>query len=287
MFNKLIELYTKGDLAQLSSCILHSSSWKQHDFTAYGHMQIESQWLNSLEQFGFLQLKNKQTVKSEKLSALYFELATNSVNKPISLSFFFEHNQTHIKKLHCIVDSLASTQSEYQDVSQLMGQLPAVDPLQLSQFDHQLHPQSYHATPSDFCDLPENTEALINQWWNIWQEKQFADFELIYDAKSKINIAGLGNSKGNKSLRAFHINMHNRINRSYCQIENICYDSQQNTAAIQWQIEGDYLFNEDIKRIRVPVLSFITIKDNVIVQEQLQIDWLSLCKRFQLTYPVI
>ncbi|PAJ76280.1 hypothetical protein CJF42_00900 [Pseudoalteromonas sp. NBT06-2] len=287
MFNKLIALYTKGDLAQLSSSILHSTSWKQHDFTAYGHMQIESQWLKSLQQFGFLQLKNQQTVKSDKFSALYFELAADSANRSISLSFFFEHNQTHIKKLHCIVDSLLSTQFKHKDVSKLIKQLPAVDPLQLSQFDHQLHPQSYHAIPSDFCDLPEDTEALLNQWWHIWQEKQFADFELIYNAKSKINIAGLGNSNGYKSLRTFHINMHNRINRSYCQIENICYDSQQNTVAIQWQIEGDYLLNGDIKRIRVPVLSFITIKDNVIVQEQLQIDWLSLCKRFQLTYPVI
>ena len=70
MFNKLIDLYTKGDIAQLSQSILHSTSWKQHDFTAYGNMQIEKLWLKSLEQFGFLTLSKKQVVQGKEFSAI-------------------------------------------------------------------------------------------------------------------------------------------------------------------------------------------------------------------------
>ena len=106
MFSKLIELYTRGDIAQISSSILHSTSWKQHDFTAYGNMQIEKLWLKSLEQFGFLTLSKKQTVKGEEFSALYFELTNDETNQSVSISFFLEHNNVHIKRLHCIVDTV-------------------------------------------------------------------------------------------------------------------------------------------------------------------------------------
>ena len=97
MFNKLIELYTRGDIAQLSPNILHSTSWKQHDFTAYGNMQIKKQWLKSLEQFGFLTLSKKQTVQGEGFSALYLELTNDETQQSVSLTFFLAHNNIHIK----------------------------------------------------------------------------------------------------------------------------------------------------------------------------------------------
>ena len=109
MFDKLIELYTKGDIAQLSQGILHSTSWEQHDFTAYGNMQIQKSWLKSLEQFGFLTLSKKKIVREQEFSAIYFELGTeNNENneKYISVTLFFEHNDAHIKRLHCIIDTV-------------------------------------------------------------------------------------------------------------------------------------------------------------------------------------
>jgi len=287
MFSKLIELYTRGDIAQISSSILHSTSWKQHDFTAYGNMQIEKLWLKSLEQFGFLTLSKKQTVKGEEFSALYFELTNDETNQSVSISFFLEHNNVHIKRLHCIVDTVRLAKLLNITTDQVIAALPSSDPLFLSQFDHQMHPQSYHAMPSDICDMPKEINQVMTQWWSIWQEKHLAGFENIYHADAEVNIAGFGTSQGYAALRQFQLKLHNRMNRNYCQLEQLCVDKNQNTVAIQWHIDGDYLENNTIKRIRIPVISVIRLENNLIVEEQFQVDWLAICKGFNLSYPFV
>ncbi len=285
MFNKLIDLYTKGDIAQLSQSILHSTSWKQHDFTAYGNMQIEKLWLKSLEQFGFLTLSKKQVVQGKEFSAIYFELSTDNEEKSISLTLFLEHNNAHIKRLHCVIDTTKLAQLLALTPEQVITQLPAPDPLFLSQFDHQIHPQSYHAIPQDVCKMPNGVNQTITQWWNIWQEKHFASFARIYTPNAEINVAGIGSSHGFFALRKFQLKLHNRMNRSYCQLEHICFDSDKASVAVQWHIDGDYLEGDTIKRIRIPVISIIELKDNMIVAEQFQVDWLAICKGYSLTYP--
>ncbi|NQY89716.1 MAG: nuclear transport factor 2 family protein [Colwellia sp.] len=287
MFNNLIELYTRGDIAQLSSNILHSSSWKQHDFTAYGNMQIEKLWLKSLEQFGFFTLSKKQTVQGKEFSALYFELKNDEANQSVSITFFLEHNNIYIKRLHCIVDTVRLAQLLNLTPEQVIAELPSPDPLFLSQFDHQMHPQSYHARPSDICDMPKDIDQVITQWWSIWQEKHLASFEKIYHTDAQVNIAGFGSNQGYQALRQFQLKLHNRMNRNYCQLEQLCVDEQQNTIAIQWHIDGDYLENDTIKRIRLPITSIIRLENNLIVDEQLQVDWLALCKGFNLSYPFV
>lgn len=287
MFNNLIELYTRGDIAQLSSNILHSTSWKQHDFTAYGNMQIEKLWLKSLEQFGFLTLSKKQTVQGDEFSALYFELTNDEANQSVSITFFLEHNNVHIKRLHCIVDTVSLAKLLNLTPAQVVVALPSPDPLFLSQFDHQMHPQSYHAMPTDICDMPKGIDQVITQWWNIWQEKHFGSFEKIYHADAQVNIAGFGTNQGYGALIQFQLKLHNRLNRNYCQLEQLCVDEKQNTIAIQWHIDGDYLENDTIKRIRLPITSIIQLENNLIVDEQFQVDWLALCKGFNLSYPFV
>ena len=287
MFSQLIELYTKGDLAQLSANILHSTAWKQHDFTAYGNTQIEKLWLKNLEQFGFLQVTERQEVQGEQFSALYIELSNEDKSERVSIAFFFEHNKLYIKKLHCIVDTLALAKLLQQDVATITNALPASDPLLLSQFDHQLHPQSYHASPNDIANLPECMKDTVNKWWNIWQEKQLANFNKIYNNKALIHIAGLGNSEGFHELRSFHLKLHNRMSRSYCQLETISFNEAQNSVAIKWHVDGDYNDKSDIKRIRIPFISILTIKNGLVVQEYLQADWLSLYKQYKLSYAFV
>lgn len=286
MFDQLIELYTKGDIKQLSNKLLHSSAWKQHDFTAYGNMQTEKLWLSSLEQFGFLTLMKKLTVHGSTYSSIYFELSNQEENK-VSVSCFFEHNNTHIKRLHCVVDTLALSKLLNKTPQQVMSLLPTPDPLQLSQFDHQLHPQSYHAMPSDVADLPKEINDTVSQWWSIWQEKQLINIDKVYSSQAKIDIAGMETSQAPSTLRNFQLKLHNRMNRSYCQLEHICFDEAQNTVAVQWHIDGDYLDAGTIKRIRIPVLSLLTLDNNAIVEEQLQVDWLAVCKSFNLSYPFV
>jgi hypothetical protein len=77
------------------------------------------------------------------------------------------------------------------------------------------------------------------------------------------------------------------MNRNYCQLEQLCVDEKQNTVAIQWHIDGDYLENNTIKRIRIPVISVIRLENNLIVEEQFQVDWLAICKGFNLSYPFV
>lgn len=287
MFNKLIELYTQGDVAQLSSSILHSTSWRQHDFTAYGNMQIEKLWLKSLEQFGFLTLTKKLTVDGNEFSAIYFELANDDTQQSVSLTFFLEHNNTHIKRLHCIIDTVKLSQLLNLTPEKFVDELISPDPLFLSQFDHQMHPQSYHAVPSDICTLPDNIAPTITQWWNIWQEKHLASFEHVYHDDVIVNIAGIGSNTSYVALRHFQLKLHNRMNRSYCQLEHMCIDEKQNTVAIQWHVDGDYLNGNSIKRIRIPVTSILHIENQKIIEEQLQVDWLAICKSFSLPYPFV
>jgi hypothetical protein len=287
MFNHLIELYTKGDLAQLSANILHSTAWKQHDFTAYGNTQIEKLWLKSIEQFGFLQVTERQEIQGEQFSALYIELSNEDKSEKVSIAFFFEHNKLYIKKLHCIIDTLALAKLLQQDVATITSALPASDPLLLSQFDHQLHPTSYHASPNDIADLPESLKDTVNKWWIIWQEKQLANFNKIYDSKALIHIAGFGKNEGFDNLRSFHLKLHNRVNRSYCQLETISFNEAQNSVAVKWHVDGDYNENNIIKRIRIPFISILNIRSGLIVKECLQADWLSLCKQYKLAYPFV
>lgn len=287
MFKELIELYTRGDIKALSSKILHSTSWKQHDFTAYGNMQIGKLWLKSLEQFGFLTLSKQQTVQGKEFSALYFELTDDESNQSVSVTLFFEHNKAHLKRLHCIVDTIKLSKLLNLTPAQVIAELPSPDPLLLSQFDHQMHPQSYHAVPSDICDMPKEINQAITHWWNIWQEKHLASFEKIYHSNAMVSISGFGTHPGYTALRQFQLKLHNRMNRNYCQLEHMCFDEKHKTIAIQWHIDGDYLENNTINRIRIPVTSIIRLENNLIVEEQFQVDWLAICKGFNLSYPFV
>ena len=104
MFQALSDLYTLGELDQVKQKLLHTTSWKQHEFTAYGQSQIEKAWLSSIALFGFSHLLEKQFIKGEKHSAIFLKLA-NKNNDELSFSLIFEHNKDVIKRVNCIVDT--------------------------------------------------------------------------------------------------------------------------------------------------------------------------------------
>jgi len=287
MFKQLIELYTHGDLDKIRGNILHSTAWRQHDFTSYGNSQIEKQWLKSIEQFGFNQLESSLTVSGDNYSALCFELSNKNNEGHINISLFFEHNESHIKRVNCIVDTISLAQLMNVNNEELINILPIPDPLLVSQFDHQLHPQSNHAKPKDLVSLPSEMAAAVDRWWNIWQASQLAGFDTLYEKSAHVNIAGSGAKNSYEQLRNFRIKLSNALGRSYCQLENICFDPTEKTVAVSWQIDGDYLDNGIMKRIRIPVMSFLTIEDGKISGEKFQVDWLSLSKRFQLQTPLL
>jgi len=283
MFQELTDLYTLGDLDKIRSKILHSSSWKQHEFTAYGNAQIEKMWLKSLELFGFSKVVQSQFIDGKGTSALYLKLTKSQEKEPISLSIMFEHNQTHIKKVHCIVDTKSLTKLLQITEQALLPLLPSVDPLLISQFDHQLHPQSYHAVPSDICTLPANISSAVEAWWHIWQANQVASFNEIYAKDADIFIAGKDSRQNVEQLRNYKLYLNNRLGRSYCQLETISVDEKNSQVAISWQIDGDFQDIEKTKRLRVSAHTYLTIENGKITAEKLLIDWLAIQKRFQLT----
>lgn len=287
MFQELTDLYTLGDLDKIRSKILHSSSWKQHEFTAYGSAQIEKMWLKSLELFGFCTVVESQFIHGDGTSALYLTFVKSEDNIPISLSIVFEHNQTHIKKVHCIVDTKSVAKSLQITEQALLLLMPSADPLLISQFDHQLHPQSFHAQPGDVCSLPSNMINIIDAWWHIWQANQVASFNEIYAEDARIIIAGEDNPQNVGQLRNYKLRLNNRLNRSYCQLESIAVDKKHSQVAVSWQIDGDFQDGDKTKRLRLAVHTYLSIENGKITSERFVVDWLAIQKRFQLNNTLI
>jgi len=291
MFQALSDLYTLGELDQVKQKLLHTTSWKQHEFTAYGQSQIEKAWLSSIALFGFSHLLEKQFIKGEKHSAIFLKLA-NKNNDELSFSLIFEHNKDVIKRVNCIVDTQRLATFAQVSVDEILASLPTPDPLFISQFDHQLHPQSYHASPNDLAELPESMNEAISTWWSIWQANKVSAFNELYhdDATALIsgdNATGNSDTSAAQALRQFKLQLVNRVTRSYSQLEQIALDESANALAIAWSIDGDFIDDGVTKRVRIPVQSFLTIKDNKIVDEKLNIDWLALKKRFNLSNDIL
>jgi hypothetical protein len=168
-----------------------------------------------------------------------------------------------------------------------MVSMPVADPLFLSQFDHQLHPHSHHALPKDIADIPAEINDVLESWWSIWQANQMTAFNHIYDDSANLFIAGNQDNVTVVQLRNFKLKLINRVNRSYCQLEQIAIDAKGNSLALSWYIDGDITENNITKRVRIPVQSFLTIKNNKIIDEKLMVDWLAVKKRFQLSDNII
>jgi hypothetical protein len=286
MFKELTNLFTLGDLDNIRQDLLNTSSWKQHEFTAHGHSQIEKMWLNSIELFGFSKVIESQVIENDNLSALYLQLS-NSDGKLVSLSLIYEHNEQYIKRVNCIVDSKNLAKFSTISEQDLLTRLPSPDPLLISQFDHQLHPESFHALPNDVAALPDVINDVVQSWWHIWQENQLSSFKDIYLPTANISIAGFDEPRTIEQLRSYKLRLNNIISRSYCQLDEIAVDKNGQAVAVSWQIDGDFVDAGKTKRLRIPVQSFLTIENGKIVNEKLMIDWLSLEKRFSLTTSVL
>lgn len=283
MFNTLIELYTKGNITNLQNMLLHSSSWQQHGFTAYGETQIKNLWLNSLNDFGFGDINHKITVDDGKFATIYCLFATEDNQEPVRLIINFEHNNSHIKRVKCTIDSISYLNSLESNEQHFMANLPTADPIIISQFDHQQHPHTFHAQPSDIAELQEN-QQLINTWWQLWQCQQFPNIDDIYADDAQINLPSANASNKKQDLRNFILGLSHQLNRSYCQLERIVIDQQNcNNMSISWQIDADIEQNNNKVRVRLPVQTMLIIDQGKITKEEICIDWHAAMKQFNLS----
>lgn len=287
MFNALINLYTQGDIAGLQSKLLHSSAWQQHCFTAYGNTQISRLWMQNLNEFGFSELVSSEQIDNGEFSALLCCFKQNNNDKTIRVAFNFEHNGEFIKRVNCHLDSSSYSTYLQLDDEELMDNLPSADPLVIAQFDHQLHPQSFHANPSDLADLGSNEDS-VNAWWTIWQNQQFPIIKSIYAEDAIVSLPTPNTTNTTTSLRNFILSLGQTLNRSYCQLERVIVDkNNRDKIAIVWQIDADITENGDIIRIKVPVQSFLTLNNGLIKQEQIVIDWHAVMKRFNASTALV
>ena len=51
-FEVISGIYTEGNMQRIRELLLHSSSWQQGQFTAYGESQHSRLWINWLTQCG-------------------------------------------------------------------------------------------------------------------------------------------------------------------------------------------------------------------------------------------
>ncbi|TDF35626.1 hypothetical protein EYS14_19650 [Alteromonadaceae bacterium M269] len=276
MHKALSNLYTLGDFDTLREYLLHSSRWLQHNFTAFGYAQIEKQWLETIELLGDVSLTTKTLVPGEHFDALLLIFSNKEKNQTHRLGLILEHNETHIKQVHCIAD-IDNDNTAFS----LTEKLPDADPLHINQFDHQLHPCTSHAKPTDL--LGANGKEHLDNWWHLWQANQLASFTTCYESNAKITLAGKSEKLSVSDLRHFKIKLVNQFKRSYAQLERLCFDEKRNVLACTWQLDGDYVDAKTAKRVRINIMSFVQFSQHgQVAEECILIDWAALEKRFAL-----
>lgn len=289
MFNAFINLFCHGDINALKAKFLHTTSWLQHDSTAYGETQIGQLWLQSLQDFGFGELIESQRVNDGEFSALHCKFKGLNNENIVRVAFLFEHNQQYIKRVNSIFDSYRLLNYLQLQEEQLMARYPSPDPLIIAKFDHQLHPKSFHAIPTSICDKLNDTDGFVlDTWWSLWQKQNFPAISQIYSDDCKVDLPTPEITTSTYDLRNLALNLTLQLNRSYCQLEQVIVDlNNHGKIAILWQIDGDFNDNGNIIRIKLPVQSMLTIDNGKIIEESMMIDWHSAMKRFGLSQGII
>ena len=284
MIKAIIDLYTKADIEGLSSKLLRSSRWQQHHFTAMGALQAQPLWLSFLAQYGVSEcVSHTHSVGAER-ETLQLVLQPKKLKNPVRLTFIIKHNGTFIKSVKCVVDTLSLANNEYVNTtvnnSSVIPKLPKSDPIIVSDLDNQLHPTTFHATPSAICELPSHTARTLDNWWQIWQTNNLAQFETLYTPSATAVLAGNTQPQPISALLDCHLDFTQSLSRRYAQLETVEYDSTQNQATLCWTLDGS--FNAKNVRVRQQIISVISISDNQITHEVMQFDTLALNQQFAL-----
>jgi hypothetical protein len=285
MINAIIDLYTKADIHTIASKLLRSSRWQQHHFTAMGALQAQPLWLDFLAQYGVSELVSKTHSKGNELETLQLVLQPKKLLKPVRLSFIIKHNNSYIKSVKCVVDTLLLTNNEFvtegaNNNTPVIPKLPKSDPIIVSDLDNQLHPTTFHATPSDICELPVKLAETLNSWWQIWQHNNLANFATVYAKNAAVILAGNNEAQSKTALLDCHLALSQALSRRYAQLETVQFDNSLNQATICWTLDGT--FNAKNVRVRQQMLTIITLVDTQIANEVMQFDTLALNQQFAL-----
>ncbi len=282
IFDALLALFTKGDMLTVRSKLLHSASWQQALFTAYGESQQSRLWINWLNRCGLSDLVEVRVLNNGSgNSAILAELKPQKGQTPIRVMLFVEHNSLNIKQVDLTIDTMTLKESLDTNSDELSTWWPSPDPLLISDYDQQIHPQTSHAKPSSIMSSGAKNVQTLESWWEIWQLMQLSHIQSIYQKNAKIYLPGEQQGTSTFALFEHVTQLMNRLHRHYCQLEQVITDPEEpGCVAVKWYVEGDIKSGRNVSRVRLNLMSFLELSDDKIAKEYLLFDDVAYQKQF-------
>jgi hypothetical protein len=106
MLDSIINTFTRGDLADLSSKMLHSVYWAQHSAKFYGSEKINVVLGNWFAFTGEYTVLAHQTIKQNNHYVVPLTFEPTNKNGIINYVFWLETNQLMLKSVLVIVDTV-------------------------------------------------------------------------------------------------------------------------------------------------------------------------------------
>jgi hypothetical protein len=273
MLDMLINTFTKGDVADYKSSLLHSSFWSQHNSKMFGEDKLISVPLKWLMLAGRCQVIESLVIKQANISVVHLKLKVQDYDFPINYTFWLHNNGEVIKSVYAIVDTRQLTIAKKIDANQLLMTLPIPDPLVIPDYDQQDNFQGEFASPSSIIIEQCSIGVLLDSWWSIWSNTQLSIIDEVYTENSIISLHGSFQQKSSSEIFEFVLYLRSKLTRVFCQLEDVVVEG--NNAAIKWFIDGDELG----QKIRLPLITILKTNAEQITSEITTCDILAFTKR--------
>jgi ketosteroid isomerase-like protein len=274
MLYSIINAFTKGDLADLNSKMLHSAYWEQHNAKFYGSEKLNMILGNWFALTGTCTVLSHQTIKQNNHYVVYLTFEPTNKNGTVNYVFWLETNQLMVKSVLAIVDTVQLVVLNHNNPEKVSDNLPSADPLVISDYDQQDNLQNNIAWPSNLIGEQTHNIEILDQWWAIWSQKQLANINALYNDDAVINLPGDKHPQKRERLFEFVLSKINTLTRIFTQLEDIAIEGQD--VAIKWFLDGD----EGENKIRLPFITLLKIENNKITVDTTVCDILAFNKNF-------
>ncbi len=275
MMNCFIDFFTTGDPTALNTKFLHSSSWKQHNVTTFGHTQINELLTEWVALVGRSNVDVVSEVKDDCMHLITLKLTPLKTEASFLINLWVNHNDTVIKRVNCIVDTIQMTKAVGKSITQVSEIFPDPDPLHIPDLDHQDHLQNCHAIPSMLIDSTRINTDLLDKWWSIWTWGKLQGISQYYSDDAYLYHPQEGENCSADSLFNMVAGLRNLFVRKLYQLEHISVEN--NRVAIRWYLEGDERLSK--KRVRIYCCSILEISSDQISKDILIFDTVAQLKK--------
>lgn len=130
----------------------------------------------------------------------------------------------------------------------------------------------------------DKSKALLSQWWQVWQGFDTAGIKELYSDANHISVnSQVLNKEGSPSVSSWLTLLEGKLHRRYCQLVQVI--ANESNALVQWRIDADLKTDNGLIRVRLPLATMLTFKDNKIVGEYWVVDSIVFEKRFGAPLP--